>query len=51
MCGRFARITPLKVIAERFDTLPFDDEPPRYNVEPTQQILAVRQAARRPLAA
>jgi putative SOS response-associated peptidase YedK len=48
MCGRFARITPPKVIAERFGTLPFEDGPPRYNVAPTQQVLAVRQAADQP---
>jgi putative SOS response-associated peptidase YedK len=44
MCGRFTLRTPLSVLAERFL---FDLEGasavPRFNIAPTQEILAVRQ--------
>jgi putative SOS response-associated peptidase YedK len=46
MCGRFTLRTPLTVLAKRFA---FDLGPllpgfqPRYNIAPTQAVLAVRQ--------
>ena len=46
MCGRFTLRTPLTVLAEQFR---FDldaavaDVKPRYNIAPTQTVLAVRQ--------
>jgi putative SOS response-associated peptidase YedK len=44
MCGRFTRTRPVSRIAPLFDSL-FDgeDEPPRYNIAPTQRIAAVRE--------
>jgi putative SOS response-associated peptidase YedK len=46
MCGRYNLRTPMTVLAERFlfdleDT--FAKVKPRYNIAPTQQVLAVRQ--------
>src|SRR5689334_7406195 len=45
MCGRFILRTPLTVLAKQFQ---FDlnaalDVRPRYNIAPTQSVLAVRQ--------
>ena len=47
MCGRFTLRTPIRDVADLFDLLPGDmaealAEPPRYNIAPTQEILAVR---------
>ncbi|MCB8923760.1 MAG: SOS response-associated peptidase [Ardenticatenaceae bacterium] len=43
MCGRFALLTPGEIIAKAFaiDTIP-EPLPPRYNIAPTQPVLAVR---------
>src|SRR3982751_4270458 len=56
MCGRFTLRTPLTVLAEQFlfelgDSI--GELRPRYNIAPTQTVLAVRQieqGARRELA-
>jgi putative SOS response-associated peptidase YedK len=47
MCGRFALRTPLNVLAETFFfEMPADiSQSPRYNIAPTQPILAVIQTA------
>jgi putative SOS response-associated peptidase YedK len=43
MCGRYNRKTPLKQIAKLFDCPPPPvDEPARYNIAPTQPVVAVR---------
>jgi putative SOS response-associated peptidase YedK len=42
MCGRFALYAPASTIAEVFGVAVPTDLTPRYNVAPTQQILAVR---------
>src|SRR6478672_4804217 len=43
MCGRYTlRVTPAE-LAEIFETLREIDWQPRYNIAPTQQVLAVRQ--------
>lgn len=43
MCGRYNRKTPLKQLATLFDCpSPPDDAPPRYNIAPTQPVVAVR---------
>ncbi len=47
MCGRFTLRTPIEEVADLFDLLPGDmaevlAERPRYNIAPTQDILAVR---------
>jgi putative SOS response-associated peptidase YedK len=48
LCGRFTSTTPIDVLAEAFavDEIRTDPVEPRYNVAPTQPILAV--ATRRP---
>ena len=49
MCGRFALITPGETVLTAFevDANPLDlaQIPPRYNIAPTQPVLAVRAAA------
>jgi putative SOS response-associated peptidase YedK len=43
MCGRFTRITPIPILAQQFlfpDMAP--EQPPRFNVAPTQDVAAVR---------
>jgi putative SOS response-associated peptidase YedK len=49
MCARYTLISPANRIAEAFAVLLPFDVPPRYNVAPTQDVLAVRidQAGRR----
>ncbi len=42
MCGRFALIVDAAVLAEVFDLDPPSDLAPRYNIAPTQALLAVR---------
>ena len=43
MCGRFTLRTPQTILIKRFgDGIP-DDLRPRYNIAPTQTILAIRQ--------
>jgi putative SOS response-associated peptidase YedK len=43
MCGRFTLKTPASRVAELFDTLPTVDIEPRYNIAPTQEIVACRR--------
>lgn len=45
MCGRFALLAPGETVADtlQLDTVP-DPLPPRYNIAPTQPVLAVRQS-------
>ena len=45
MCGRFNQRSSAKHIAEAFEaTIPslFPEPPPRYNIAPTQSVVAVR---------
>jgi putative SOS response-associated peptidase YedK len=42
MCGRFVRTTPLPVLAELFLFPEVAEQPPRYNIAPTQPVAAVR---------
>ena len=42
MCGRFARFTPTAELAELLDARVRDELPPRYNIAPTQNVLAMR---------
>ncbi len=44
MCGRFALIDPAEQLAMQFDLPTIADLTPRYNIAPTQPVLAVRQA-------
>jgi putative SOS response-associated peptidase YedK len=46
MCGRFAFFSPREAIQELFDVECTVDLKPRYNVAPTQQVLAVRKSAK-----
>jgi len=48
MCGRFALIVDAAVLAEVFDLDPPSDLAPRYNIAPTQALLAVRAGTSRP---
>jgi putative SOS response-associated peptidase YedK len=42
MCGRFVRITPIPVIAERFKAKQlFADLAPSYNIAPTQEVVII----------
>jgi putative SOS response-associated peptidase YedK len=45
MCGRFTLIGPAGAVRDAFDLPRLPDLEPRYNVAPTQQVFAVRQAA------
>lgn len=45
MCGRFTLRTPSHTIAEAFGVRERLNLKPRYNIAPTQQVLAVRRAA------
>lgn len=42
MCGRFTLHTPADAVAELFDLTEVPEWTPRYNLAPTQQVLAVR---------
>jgi putative SOS response-associated peptidase YedK len=44
MCGRFALIDPAEQLAMQFDLPAIADLTPRYNIAPTQPVLAVRHA-------
>jgi putative SOS response-associated peptidase YedK len=44
MCGRFLLFSSGPKIAEEFDLTGFPELAPRYNVAPTQPVLAVRAA-------
>lgn len=41
MCGRFTLLAPPQALREMFKTLNLIDYPPRYNIAPTQPILAI----------
>jgi len=41
MCGRFTLRTPADVLMQTFQTLDFPELQPRWNIAPTQQIVAV----------
>jgi putative SOS response-associated peptidase YedK len=43
MCGRFTLRTRREELAEHFG-IPVAEIPPRYNIAPTQEVLAVRAA-------
>jgi putative SOS response-associated peptidase YedK len=43
MCGRFTLITNMNTIAQAFNVAPSLQTPPRYNIAPTQDIVAVMQ--------
>jgi len=45
MCGRFSLTTPGELIAETFGLEEAPELQPRYNIAPTQPVLAVRQPA------
>jgi putative SOS response-associated peptidase YedK len=45
MCGRFTLTTPMPVLAEFFLFPEAAPQPPRYNIAPTQAVVAVRAAA------
>jgi putative SOS response-associated peptidase YedK len=42
MCGRFTLFATPVEVADLFGTPPFPDLPPRYNIAPTQPVLACR---------
>jgi putative SOS response-associated peptidase YedK len=42
MCGRFSLFSPAPALAEAFDLAGFPELAPRYNIAPTQPVLAVR---------
>jgi putative SOS response-associated peptidase YedK len=44
MCGRFTLRARLNAIAKAFEVFDVPELPPRYNVAPTQQVLAIRAA-------
>jgi len=46
MCGRFTLRAKLNLLLQQFavETSEIDDWPPRYNIAPTQDVLAVRSA-------
>lgn len=44
MCGRFTLSTPAAALAEAFGGSPSDYPAPRYNVAPSQPVVALRQA-------
>lgn len=48
MCGRFSLHLPAKSIAEFFLTLNLKEVVPRYNIAPTQPVLAVLRAPQQP---
>jgi putative SOS response-associated peptidase YedK len=44
MCGRFVSLTPPEAMRKLFGTAnPLPNVPPRYNIAPTQDVLAVRR--------
>ena len=43
MCGRFTLRTPMDVLIDRFQLEDGVEQPPRYNIAPTQQVVAVRR--------
>ena len=50
MCGRFVRITPIPVIAEKFKAKQlFADLEPSYNIAPSQEIVIIKDEGIRQL--
>src|ERR1700730_3726293 len=47
MCGRFSLTTPAAQIAELFQLTDVSAVAPRYNIPPSEQVLAVRRLAER----
>lgn len=45
MCGRYSLTTPIDAMRDLFQIDALPNLPPRYNIAPTQQVLAVRPAA------
>ncbi len=46
MCGRFALLAPAELIAATFELITAPEPlPPRYNIAPTQPVLAIRPTA------
>ena len=45
MCGRFTLRTPAHRLAEAFGVRELPNLPPRYNIAPTQDVVAIRHAA------
>lgn len=43
MCGRFATFSPMTDFAKHFHAKPRVEVDPRYNIAPSQQVLAVRE--------
>lgn len=44
MCGRYRLSRRKQVLAEHFDSVPFEDDwEPRYNIAPTQPVSVIRQ--------
>ena len=48
MCGRYAFILPPEAMSALFRTLNTLDYPPRYNITPTQPVIAICRARRPP---
>ncbi len=46
MCGRFTLVAPGPVLAEEFGAPPPEELSPRYNIAPSQPVLAVRLSVR-----
>lgn len=44
MCGRFTLRTPAQDLSDLFEQLQFAEFSPRYNIAPTQKVLAVRHS-------
>ena len=44
MCGRYAQRTDPKRLAKEFKVAEVPDAAPRYNIAPTQEVLAVRES-------
>jgi putative SOS response-associated peptidase YedK len=42
MCGRFTLFAPMQLLSKRFDAPPPEELSPRYNIAPSQRVLAVR---------
>jgi putative SOS response-associated peptidase YedK len=45
MCGRYTLQTPSPALADLFQLPLFPDQPPRYNIAPTQPVAIVRRAS------
>lgn len=50
MCGRYRLSRRKQIIAEQFETQPWDEDwSPRYNIAPTQQVPVIRQHPKEPI--